>query len=406
MNECALADKKIIIASYMHVMNDEFTTLGGPALALRNYLKTRTVKLTCIWQPLPISDTLDVIAEVYRNDSRKVYHMPMLNWPWNREGGINFLYVALKPRDILADIYFGLRLRDCYDYWIGVEALNALAGAVLKRTGIVTRVIYYNLDYGEARFKNKFLNWIFHTLDRLAARYADVVWNLSPEMARTRNRLTHNRLKFAPQLTVPIGTDVERVQRLPFEQIDRYAIVYLGLLSENTGAGLVLEAMPILARTVPEAKLLIIGSGPLESAMRIRAAQLGLSATVKFLGRVSDAVVEETLRCSAVGIAPYPPDSNSIKKFTDVTKPRMYMVCGLPVIITDVPPVAKEIAQNRAGFVIDYDKEALSTAMVRLLTDEELLKEFRQNAVNLAFKYGWVDIFSRAFSETKSLLGE
>jgi len=404
MSENTLVDQKIIIASYVHVMKDEFTTLGGPALALRNYLKTRAAKLTCIWQPLPISDTLNALAEVFQDGSRIVYHLPMLNWPWDREGGINFLYVALKPRDLLADAYFGIRLRDRYDYWIGVEALNALAGVALWRMGFVKRVIYYNLDYGEVRFKNKTLNGIFHRLDRLAARHADVVWNLSAEMARTRNRLANGKFNFAPQISVPIGTDVERIERLPLEQIDRYTVVYLGLLSENTGAMLTLEAMPVLLKKVPQAKLLVVGSGPLEKEMRVRAEQLGLSANVEFMGRVSDEMVEQVLRHSAVGIAPYAPDPDSIKKFTDVTKPRMYMTCGMPVIITGVPPVAKEIAENRAGIVINYDKDELADAVIRILTDDELLREFRQNAVKLAFKYSWTDIFSRAFSETMSLV--
>ena len=404
MNDSLLADKKIIIASYMHVMKDEFTTLGGPALALRNYLKTRVAKLTCIWQPLPISDTLDALAEVFQDGSRTVYHLPTLNWPWDREGGINFLYVALKPRDLLADVYFGIRLRDRYDYWVGVESLNALVGVALRRMGIVKRVIYYNLDYGEARFKNKYLNWIFHTLDRQAARHADVVWNLSPEMARTRNRLTKGNVKFAPQVTVPIGTDAERIERLPLEQIDRYAIVYLGLLSENTGAMLMLEAMPELLRRLPQAKLRVVGSGPLENAMRARAVQLGLSASVEFIGRVSDKRVEEILCHSAVGVAPYAPDPASIKKFTDVTKPRMYMTCGLPVIITGVPPAAQEIVEHRAGIVINYDKTELADAVIRMLTDDKMLNAFRQNAVKLAYKYGWVDILTRAFSDTMNLL--
>ncbi|MCL4486897.1 MAG: glycosyltransferase [Chloroflexi bacterium] len=406
MNANNLAGTKIVIASYMHVMKGEFTTLGGPALALRNYCATRAARLLCIWQPLPISDTLDALAEVFQDGSRKTHRLWSINWPFDREGGINLLYVALKARDLLADLYFGIRLRDRYDLWIGVEALNAIMGVVMRRAGIVRRVIYYNLDYGETRFKNALLNRVFHGLDRLAARHADMVWNLSDEMERTRSRLVGGRVRFAPQTTVPIGTDVDRITRLPLEQIGRYSVVYLGLLSDNTGAMLALDSMPAIVRALPHARLLIVGSGPLEGLMRARARTMGLEDKVEFRGRVSDREVEETLRVCAVGLAPYAPDPDSIKRFTDVTKPRMYMTCGVPVVITDVPPIAKEISAGGAGIIAPYDQVEFANAVVRILSDDDGLKEFRQNAVALASKYSWVDIFSRAFSETRAALGD
>jgi glycosyltransferase involved in cell wall biosynthesis len=274
---------------------------------------------------------------------------------------------------------------------------------LFRRVGLVTRVIYYNLDYGEIRFKNKLLNSVFHALDRLAARHSDCIWNLSPEMARVRERKLGEPLH-VPQVTVPIGTDFDRIERLPIEQIERNTIVYLGVLAEKCGVPLILDAFPEMVRRHPLTKFVVIGGGPLEGDLRARAAETGLADRIEFMGRISDDRVERTLCKCAVGIAPYLADPDSTKKFTDVTKPRMYMTCGLPVIITGVPPVAKEIAENRAGIVINYDKNELADAVIRILAEDKLLKEFRQNAVKLAARYGWEDIFSRAFSETMSLV--
>lgn len=402
--EIALNRKRVTVCSYTHVMHGEFTKLGGPALALKDFLKTRVVELICIWQPLPISDVLEAIGEIYEKGDVKKYRFWIPNWRWDKEGDVTLLYFLLKLRDILATFYFVLRFRRKSDYFIGVEALNALVGILFRRFGLVVQVIYYNLDYGEIRFKNNILNRIFHTLDRWAALHSDCVWNLSPEMANARRK----KLRIAnrvPQITVPIGTDFDRIERLPIERINRNTLVYLGVLAEKCGVPLILAAFPEIVRRCPAAQLVVVGGGPLEGELRAQASALGLDNRVAFTGRLSDEKVEQVLCACAVGIAPYLPDPNSTKKFTDVTKPRMYMTCGLPVIITAVPPIAKEIAAHRAGIVIEYDKEELANAAVRILQDEKMLSEFKENAIELASKYSWVDIFSRAFSETMRLVG-
>ncbi len=401
--ENALVHKRITIVSYTHMMCGNSTKLGGPALALKDFLKTRVAKLTCIWQPLPISDVLDAIAEIYEQGTVRRYRLWIPNWRWDKEGDVTLLYFLLKLRDIFATLYFVLRFRKKSDYFIGVEALNALLGLLFRRVGLVTRVIYYNLDYGEIRFKNKILNGVFHTLDRLAAQHSDCIWNLSSEMAKARETKLGATLN-VPQITVPIGTDFERIDRLPIERIERNTVVYLGVLAEKCGVPLILDAFSEIVRRHSLAKFVVVGGGPLENELRAQAAALDLADRIEFTGRISDEMVERTLCKCAIGIAPYLADPDSTKKFTDVTKPRMYLTCGLPVVITGVPPAAREIAENRAGIVIDYDKHELADAVVRILADDELFREFRQNAVNLASKYSWVDVFSRAFSETQNLI--
>ena len=56
----------------------------------------------------------------------------------------------------------------------------------------------------------------------------------------------------------------------------------------------------------------------------------------------------------------------------------MYLACGLPVVITRVPPIAGEIEENNAGLAIDYSKEELVNAVLRLLSDEKLYLECRK----------------------------
>ena len=76
----------------------------------------------------------------------------------------------------------------------------------------------------------------------------------------------------------------------------------------------------------------------------------------------------------------------------------MYLACGLPVIITKVPPIAREIEENKAGIAIDYKKEELANAVFKLLGDEKLYLEYRKNATLMAKQFDWVSILNKAFS--------
>jgi len=121
---------------------------------------------------------------------------------------------------------------------------------------------------------------------------------------------------------------------------------------------------------------------------------------VEFTGVVSDEEVERLLCGSAVGIAPYVDDPFSNKRFTEPTKPKTYLGCGVPVIITRVPAIALDIQKEGAGIAINYNKDELADAINRLLSDERLLSEYRMNAVRFASQYDWVNIYDNAFKSS------
>ncbi|MDD5594672.1 MAG: glycosyltransferase [Candidatus Omnitrophica bacterium] len=394
-------EKKVIIASYTHIINGVHTTLGGPALAVKNFLLANKIKsLVCIWQPLPISQTLSAIEEIYENgkelEKRKFY---VVNWPFGRQKEISLIYLLLKVRDILATLYFSLRLKGSFDIFIGVESLNTIIGIFLRKLGVVKTVIYYNLDYGEVRFKNRLLNHIFHALDKFSVLHADYTWNLAQEIIDIRNKRYHFDKNTKAPLLVPIGIDLSVIRPLPLEQIEEKTLVYLGVLAHLQGVQLIVEALPEILKKVPEVKLVIIGSGPLEVALKHAVEENKLSAQVKFTGIISDQEVNTTLCRCALGIATYYPDPHSTKIGSDPTKPKMYLACGLPTIITRVPPIARQIEENQAGLAINYSKEELVGAVVRLLQEKELYLKCRKNALDLAKQFDWTNILHKAFSQ-------
>jgi glycosyltransferase involved in cell wall biosynthesis len=396
--EQLLYDKKVIIASYTHMVKGKYTTIGGPGLALKDYLKEKVKKLMCIWQPMPISDTLSIIIERYdRNSGPKISKIPIINWPFGRKKTISFIYIVLKLRDIFSVFISYILFWERFDIFIGIEALNALVGVFLRKLGLVKTVIYYNLDYGIKRFPISILNSMFHSLDKMAVVNSDFTWCLSEQMLIERNKKGIVNKKNTPQLVIPIGIDFYRKNRLPFEAIRKKSIVYLGVLEELQGVQLLIEAFAQIVKRIPDISLTIIGSGDFEPNLRQMVKDYELENHVKFTGTISDEEAEKILCHSAIGVAPYLDDPYSNTRFTEPTKPKHYLACGLPVIITRIVKIAFDIDQAKAGIAINYNRLDLIEAINKLLTDDILYKEYRQNAIAFAAKYDWKNIFDSAF---------
>jgi glycosyltransferase involved in cell wall biosynthesis len=81
-------------------------------------------------------------------------------------------------------------------------------------------------------------------------------------------------------------------------------------------------------------------------------------------------------------------------------KPKVYLACGLPIVVTRVPWISKRIEQKGAGIVIEYSKDELINAVWKLMSDNDFYLICRRRALELAAEYDPVTIFSRAMKNT------
>ncbi len=397
-----LSQMSVILASYTHWTGAFHSKIGGPAISLRDFLCSKIDRLVCIWQPLAISSDLALFVETFKRgrlQQRSRYSM--------------FPRVSASRKEI-GPLYFWLKVRDAYgavralasvpgrsDIFIGVESLNAMLGVAFRKLGKIRRVIYYNLDYGHRRFDNPILNSLFHTFDKFCVRYCDCVWNLTPVVEKARELRAATDSHRPIQITVPIGTEFERIKRLTVEEIPPKTVVYLGLLTEKQGVQILPGMLPYVAKEIPDVRLIIIGDGgPYERILRAGFRKNGVSSLVSFITTFDPLEIESILCKCAVGLAPYFPAKDSTKRFGDVTKPKIYMACGLPVVITPVPPIAKEIQLNSAGVVAGYDEAEFASAIVKLLVDRNYYKACKKSATKMAETFSWETIFAEAFART------
>ena len=285
-----------------------------------------------------------------------------------------------------------------YDVFIGSNRLNAYLGILLKKIGLVRQVIYYSPDWVEKRFDNAILNKIYAWLDFQCVKEADLIWNSSTimkldPMMKMRLKKGYPKSWLKKQIQRPDGCDL--FPYIPLSKVDRYKIGFIGHLREGMGGELLIEAFKIIKKNVPQAKLILMGAGPKETALKRESNGI---EDIEFTGYVTIDQVYKQLKKCAIAVAPYRASPENMSQFTDPGKVKVYLSVSLPTVITRVPQIAFELNDKKAGIATDDDVDAFSKSCVKLLTDDVMLEEYRKNAYQLAEKYSWDKNFDRALS--------
>ena len=124
-----------------------------------------------------------------------------------------------------------------------------------------------------------------------------------------------------------------------------------------------------------------------------------LEKYVEFLGYIRNHKdVENRIAKAALAIALYDRRYDEFSYYADPGKIKNYLGAGVPVIMTDVPYVAEEIAKNKCGFIVQYSKKDLLDILLKFFSDKKLMKEYRYNAVRFAKKYDWDKVFASALT--------
>ncbi len=376
-----------------------FESAGTPEAEMIRFLSGKADAILSITHPFPD-------ATLIPTNSTAVEYGP--------DGGVARMFKspAMRGNDLLfylkdciLSVWYVYRTRRVYDLYAGSDNLNTLAGIVLRWLGRVRRVAYYVIDFTPMRFRNRFMNVVYQSINRFCCYRADVIWNVSPAMIAGRESIGILLGRSAPQITVPLGCDYERVRRNAAERYDPHAIAYFGSLRGEHGPGLILEAMPRILGDYPDASVVFAGSGPLMEPLQNRARELGIESRVRFTGFVAtDDEAYGILSACGLSLATYPADDHTYKAYCDPGKVKIYLACGLPVLMTDVPAVARELAEKGAGALVEHTPDSLADTVLRIFRDPEEHRRMRERALETARQYDWTAIWERTFEKTKDSL--
>ncbi len=139
---------------------------------------------------------------------------------------------------------------------------------------------------------------------------------------------------------------------------------------EQKNHALLLRAFAKIA--VPSVRLLLVGTGELETTMRNFAVQLGIEERVHFLGMRSD--IPDILNASDIFVLTSSWEGNPMAIMEA-------MASGLPVVATAVGGVPELVQHGTTGFLVPPEEEkTLVSLLHRLVVDESLRKRMGQSA--------------------------
>ncbi len=264
--------------------------------------------------------------------------------------------------------------------YIGIDPLNSLWGLILKKTGRVSKLISFTVDYSPKRFNNSVLNKIYHFIDKITLKLSDQAWVVSSRIFNLRISQGKHKEKL---FLVPNAPAVKEIKKLINKNPNSQNLITIGTISKALDFGLIVDAMQTLIKKHSQLKLTIIGQGEGMNDLKKDIESKRLSKNIILAGLKTHKEVFEILSTQGIGIAIYT-DNAPWSYYSDSMKARDYLALGLPVVISGNIGTAEEIKTNNAGIYIKKDKKELAQAIEKLISDRKFYMTIRENALRMS----------------------
>ncbi|MFI5803990.1 glycosyltransferase family 4 protein [Streptomyces sp. NPDC051561] len=188
-------------------------------------------------------------------------------------------------------------------------------------------------------------------------------------------------------VVIPNGVDVDFFARAePRPEWQGGTLGFIGRIDEpRKGLPVLMRALPKIFAEFPDARLLVAGRGDEEEAVATLPAEL--RARVEFLGMVSDEDKARLLRSVDVYVAP----NTGGESFGIILVEALS--AGAPVLASDLDAFVQVLDQGAAGEIFaNEDADALASAAVRLLGDEDRRKELSGRGTAHVRRFDWATV--------------
>ncbi len=183
-------------------------------------------------------------------------------------------------------------------------------------------------------------------------------------------------------------------------------IGFIGSFYDYEGIDDLIAAMPALIAAQPEARLLLVGGGPCEAALRAQAAASSAAPAIRFVGRVPHIEVERYY--ALTDVMAYPRKASRLTDLVTPLKPLEAMAQGKLVAASNVGGHRELITDGVTGTLFAPDDPAACAAALAALLDDPASWEARRSAgrAHVAANYDWAHNIQRYLPVYQSLLAD
>ena len=241
----------------------------------------------------------------------------------------------------------------------GIVALAARAAAGGGRTPLVCTSHGADLFALRGRLASRLKAWVLRSAAALTV--------VSVVMKTHALRLGADPGKVR---VMPMGVDA-RERFFPDDSVARSAqeVLFVGRLVEKKGVVHLLRAFAVVKRSLPDARLTVIGAGPLQGELRSMAAELGVSADVTFTGAIANAELVHHYRRTAVLVVPSVVAEDGDQEGLGLVIAEA-LACECPVVASDLPAIGDVIQDGGTGLLArEGDPQDLAEKILSVLRD-------------------------------------
>lgn len=231
-----------------------------------------------------------------------------------------------------------------------------------KTAGVALYVFFHGHDASSAgrKLKNRYSYWRM-------CQYASRVFVGTNYFKNTVSDVGIVREKIS---VAPCGVELEKFS--PAETRDYNLIVAVGRMVEKKAPHLTVQAFSKTLQAIPEARLEMIGDGPLLSRAKDAAKSLGIDSKVVFHGARDHEFVKQKISKAAIFVQHSLTAPNGDTESLGVTLLEA-MACEVPIVTTKHNGFVETVDDGVTGYLVnERDVDSMADRMIELMKDNRL----------------------------------
>lgn len=243
-------------------------------------------------------------------------------------------------------------------------------------------------ELGWTLYRSRLLKAVLRLVEQVALKYAHVVITVTSDLKDTYRQRGAKAEKIHvvlngpdPRHLLPLAEGAEG------PEAGYFTILCHGAVEERYGHDTILEAVKIAGPSIPNLRVIILGTGSYADSLTRLIAELDLESCVEYRGWVPDEEVAKALKGTDIGIVAQ--KSSPYSNLVHTNKMYEYMIFGKPVIASRLKSVESYFDSESLRFFEPADPRSLAEAIEDLYRHPAKAESLAAAAFERCKKYGW-----------------
>jgi len=307
--------------------------------------------------------------------------------------------VLLPTPRVIRNLQTVVRQNSITKVWFGAAAPLGVSSRWLRKVGVKQIVA---LTHGHEVWWSKIwpFSWAISEIGK-QVDYVTYLGDFTKAALATQIKDSSKLIRVAPGIDTNHFSPRDSSDLREKHGLDnRPTVISVGRLVHRKGQDRLIEAFPKVLEVIPDAALVLVGEGPYRKQLDALVKKYDLSDHVFFIGRINFAELPSYICMGDVFAMP------SRSRLFGLEVEGLGIVyleassCGLPVIGGASGGAPDAVLDGDTGYVVDgNDLNAISTQIVRLLSDAKLRQKMGERGRAWAIESWRCEIWSEEFNK-------